>query len=81
MYKEQTPAWIDQKRDRCRSVEMFAILLALCSLAYFTFGNVLPQRWVQQEPLRFTEDGSFQIAIFEDFHFGESMPFLLATQI
>lgn len=39
---------------------------------------VLPARYAasnsssQLSPLRFREDGSFQISIFEDLHFGES---------
>lgn len=73
MYKNHLPAWVFPKRDRYRFVKMFALLLAICSLAYITFANVLPGRQVLHEPLRFTEDGSFQIAIFEDLHFGESM--------
>lgn len=39
---------------------------------------VLPRRYSNSSasfgPLKFTEDGTFQISIFEDLHFGESKP-------
>ncbi|KAM0721596.1 hypothetical protein Q7P37_002521 [Cladosporium fusiforme] len=54
---------------------MLAIALAVCSFAYLTLGVVFPHRnneTALQEPLRFTENGSFHISIFEDTHLGEN---------
>lgn len=78
MYTKHPPAWAAPKRDRYRFFKMFAILLAVCAFAYLTIESVLPHLNGLQAPLRFTDDGSFQITIFEDTHFGESTQHLLA---
>lgn len=60
---------------RYRFVIMLVTVLALVYLTTVCSGRALPfnvakkSRW---EPLRFDEDGNFQLAIFEDLHFGES---------
>ena len=54
---------------------MFSFLLGLFSLAV-----ILPASEAKYDnssdpfgPLKFQRDGTFQISIFEDLHFGESM--------
>lgn len=56
---------------------MLCLLVAAVFFAAVTHGAVFPKwnwswNWGEQKGLRFTEKGTFQIAIFEDLHFGES---------
>jgi hypothetical protein len=55
---------------------MFAYSIVVVSLAGWAFSNVLPRHSKLQEPLRFTNNGSFQISIFEDLHTGEGTCYL-----
>ena len=66
------------------------MLCALTVAAFFavlSFSRVLPIKKRQYgygnffAPLRFTSNGTFQISIFEDLHFGESMTYLLSGAI
>ena len=52
---------------------MLAYLIVVVSLAGWAFSNVLPRHSKFQEPLRFTDNDSFQISIFEDLHTGEGI--------
>ena len=65
------PAWAAPRREKYRFVKMFAYSVIVVSLAGWAFSNVLPRHSMFQEPLRFTDNGSFQISIFEDLHTGE----------
>jgi hypothetical protein len=65
------PAWAVPRRQKHHFVKMLAISLAVVSLAAWTLASILPRRSVFEEPLRFTDNGTFQISIFEDLHFGE----------
>lgn len=61
-------------RDRFRFIKMLAALIAVALFAVWTLAGVIPQsNRTLREPLRFTKDGGFQISIFEDLHFVESM--------
>lgn len=67
--------WAWAVDDRCRFARMLFLLIAVSFFAVLTFGAALPQwnwSWGSQKALRFTRSGTFQIAIFEDLHFGES---------
>lgn len=47
--------------------------IVLCSiLAWFVFSSFLQGRSYRPGPLKFTKEGTFQIAVFADLHFGES---------
>jgi hypothetical protein len=65
------PAWAVPRRKKHHLVKMLAISLAVSLSAGWTLANISPRRSAFQEPLRFTDNGSFQISIFEDLHFGE----------
>jgi len=65
------PAWATPRREKYRFVKMIAYSIVVLSLAGWAFSNVLPRHSKLQEPLRFTDNGSFQISIFEDLHTGE----------
>ena len=71
------PAWAAPRREKYRFVKMLACSIFVVSLAGWAFSNVLPRRPKLQEPLRFTDNGSFQISIFEDLHTGEGACFLI----
>lgn len=73
--------------QRYRVVVMVLLVLALWFLTTITFGTAWPFNGTRSfnatrpfnitrkktwEPLRFDENGKFQLAIFEDLHFGES---------
>lgn len=71
-YRVSLTAWImlNIKRIAC------ALLLAIA----FTLWSYRPPEYFQTAvgngglgPLKFTSNGTFQISIFEDLHFGESM--------
>ena len=47
----------------------FALILFTC----WAFAGVVPNGHFHNKPLRFTDNGTFQISIFEDLHFGEGM--------
>lgn len=62
----------------CRSLEMRAAsALAIGLLAPFgsawplSFSGILKKRAASFTPLRFTSDGTFQISVFNDLHYGE----------
>jgi hypothetical protein len=65
------PAWAAPKREKYRFVKMLTYSIVVVSLAGWAFSNALPRYSKIQEPLRFTDNGSFQISIFEDLHTGE----------
>ena len=67
------PAWARPKRDRHRIVKMLALTLVFILFACWALAGVVPHGKTFNEPLRFTKDGTFQISIFEDLHFGEGM--------
>lgn len=64
-------AWTASERDRYRFVKMLTLLSMIVVSVGWTLANVVSRSSVVQEPLRFTDNGSFQISIFEDLHFGE----------
>ena len=70
------PAWATPRRDRYRFLKMLTIPLTVVLFVGWAISSTLPGRSLIQEPLRFTKNGSFQITIFEDLHFGEGMLFL-----
>jgi hypothetical protein len=65
------PAWAAPRREKYRYVKMLAFTTVSVFLAGWTIASVLPRPSKLQVPLRFTENGSFQISIFEDLHTGE----------
>jgi hypothetical protein len=65
------PAWAVPRRQKHYFVKMLAISLTVILSAASALASILPRRSVFEEPLRFTDNGSFQISIFEDLHFGE----------
>ena len=67
------PAWAAPRREKYRFVKMLAYSIVVVSLAGWAFSNVLPRHSKFQEPLRFTDNGSFQISILEDLHTGEGI--------
>lgn len=57
--------------ERYRFIKMLMLLIATLALTVLTLA--LPSRiYGANAPLRFTSTGTFQIAIFEDLHFGEN---------
>jgi hypothetical protein len=70
------PAWVAPRREKYHSVKMLAYLVVVVSFAGWAFSNALPRHSKLQEPLRFTDNGSFQISIFEDLHTGEGTCYL-----
>lgn len=83
--EEQEFTWSSPRRpplyefatsERCRFARMFIALLLVIVVAMLSFGAVIPQDDTQGTdflaPLQFSSDGTFQISIFEDLHFGES---------
>jgi hypothetical protein len=50
-------------------IDMLRSLIATTFFALPSMEAAVPQRFI---PLRFSHDGTFQISIFEDLHFGES---------
>lgn len=73
-------SWEKTQRHRLlRSSLRFIILDAVIAIYFFAFGLAVWRSIVLFQndhampvPLRFTSDGTFQISIFEDLHFGES---------
>jgi hypothetical protein len=65
--------WARPRRDRHLFVKMLALTFAVVVFACWALGGLVPQANAFNEPLRFTENGTFQISIFEDLHFGEGM--------
>lgn len=65
------PAWAAPERDKYRRTKMIALSLTAALFAGWAFSSVLPRPSKLVEPLRFTDNGSFQISIFEDLHVGE----------
>lgn len=59
--------------ERYRFIRMLALLIATLGLTVLSFAAPRPVGYGSLPPLRFTSNGTFQIAIFEDLHFGESM--------
>ncbi|KAH9827390.1 putative inactive purple acid phosphatase 16 [Teratosphaeria destructans] len=74
--KGRRPVWAEPSRGdghSDRSVQMICALLIAVLLAFRTFAA--PRRLEESSalpPLRFTPNGTFQISIFEDLHFGEN---------
>lgn len=68
-----SPTWAAPERDRYRFVKMLALLFVVVLFACWTLASVVSRPSAFQEPLRFTDNGSFQISIFEDLHFGEGI--------
>lgn len=62
-----------EKDDR-RHIKMLCALLAAVLLTTLTFSLPLGQdhHGGAETPLRFSKNGTFQISIFEDLHFGEN---------
>lgn len=68
-------SWSWTKHSRRRVVNMLcALALVAGFFALRSLGGVLPGKYPPKQwpSLRFTSDGTFQIAVFEDLHFGES---------
>nr|POE54143.1 putative inactive purple acid phosphatase 16 [Quercus suber] len=60
-------------RPRRSLVKMFFALITAILLAAWTFAAPTPESYHPfKAPLRFTKDGTFQISIFNDLHFGEN---------
>lgn len=70
------PAWAVPRREKYPIVKMLAYSIIVVSFAGWALSNVLPRHPKLQEPLRFTDNGSFQISIFEDIHTGEGTYYL-----
>lgn len=83
--EERTSTWRPPRRlclhdfatsERFRFARMLVALLLVILLAMLSLGSIMRQDDTQVAdlgaPLRFTKDGTFQISIFEDLHFGES---------
>lgn len=64
-----------------RKIMAFFAFAAVLWLIAPSLQAVLPTRYAASNsgspfgPLKFREDGTFQISVFEDLHFGESMDF------
>lgn len=69
----QPPAWATPRQKRYRFIKMLVLTLAVVLSTGWTLASVLHHPSTFDQPLRFTENGSFQISIFEDLHFGEGM--------
>lgn len=77
--KKRSCFWAWAVDERHRFVRMFFMFVTAVFFAAATFATALPQwnwswNWGSQKQLRFTREGTFQIAVFEDLHFGESTP-------
>jgi uncharacterized membrane protein len=70
------PAWTAPKREKYRFVKMLSFSVVVVFLVGWAFASVLPRPSKLQEPLRFTDNGSFQISIFEDLHTGEGISYV-----
>jgi hypothetical protein len=68
----QYPVWARPKRDRYHFIKTMALVLAVVFFACWALAGV-SHGDTSNKPLRFTENGTFQISIFEDLHFGEGM--------
>lgn len=71
---DQAQPCIDRRRGSLsRKLTMTFALVLLAVLAIFSHGRAFP--WGRSNglgnPLRFARDGTFQISIFEDLHYGE----------
>ena len=74
-WDEHPPHEPDQVRYASRTVKMTVASVAIFSsllLLGFAFPIENEKRAALRRPLRFAKDGTFQISIFEDLHFGES---------
>lgn len=73
---ENDPSKYARQSFSCRFLTMLCALLLTIIFALLSFGAVLPRRrgigHGSSAPLRFTQDGTFQIGIFEDLHYGEA---------
>jgi hypothetical protein len=67
------PVWARSKRDKYHFIKMLALTLVVISFACWTLAGAVPHVKPFDKPLQFTENGTFQISIFEDLHFGEGM--------
>jgi hypothetical protein len=70
------PAWAAPRRDKYRYVKMLALSIFVVAFAGWTFASVLPRPSKLQQLLRFTDNGTFQISIFEDLHTGEGTSYV-----
>ena len=62
-----------QPEDRRWLIRMWCALAGTVIFGVIGLAAVLPRQYQDVTgPLTFTEDGTFQISIFEDLHFGES---------
>lgn len=81
--EEDGPGWKRPKRDTsvcllivyiCLGIQVFEMLRHI--LVGYLFAGLSSQaplsRFNQSVPLKFKSDGTFQLSIFEDLHFGES---------
>ena len=75
--ESRLPAWATL--DRYRFARMIPAFLLAALFAILSFGSVIQHKSTKgnvfSEPLKFTSEGTFQISIFEDLHFGESTYF------
>ena len=69
----ERPVWARENRDRHRFIKMLALTFISVLFACWALAGVVPYGKPFDKPLRFTENGTFQISIFEDLHFGEGM--------
>jgi hypothetical protein len=76
----EDPVWARPKQDKYRILKMLSLAIIITSFAYWTLAGVFPHGQSFDKPLRFTENGTFQISIFEDLHFGEGMFDLFAIE-
>ena len=67
------PVWARSKRDKYYFIKMLALTFISVLFACWALAGVVPYGKPFDKPLRFTENGTFQISIFEDLHFGEGM--------
>ena len=69
----ERPVWARENRDRHRFIKMLALTFIIVLFSCWALAGVVPCGKPFDKPLRFTENGTFQISIFEDLHFGEGM--------
>ena len=74
------PQWARPKRDKYLIVKMLSLTCIVVFFACWALADGFTNRTALDEPLRFTDNGTFQISIFEDLHFGEGTSDLVAIK-
>jgi hypothetical protein len=76
----ERPVWARPRRQRYPFIMLVVTTFTLTFFTYWAFAGTVTFEDSFEKPLRFTENGTFQISIFEDLHFGEGVSALVALK-